>query len=356
MHNRQYSNCLNTFELESNSNELIMHVDRYIFPERIKQDSVKIRVEANLVDDYHLEAPEDYNEEIGEYEERLYSWEKNNIKTILNPTNHSEIVIYNNKITITSNNLSGLFMDTYRILRQLMIWDLLNAGGVILHASGVIRDGKATLYVGEKGAGKTTALFQELLDRSERKSMLSNDRVILFVKNGILTAFGWQAVAHVGIGTIYGTVGFNKLHNIHDKAGGTAYLLTQHNLLSESFINELSNKSEYEIRNFKEKIMLMPWEIAELTGTEIREGYGEMDKIICPILQLKDEGQNSNIETSLIIEQSFISIDDLPFYTNWLSLKQDFDYAQSIRYVQNAMNQIETKCIVGEKLIPSINT
>jgi hypothetical protein len=72
-------------------------------------------------------------------------------------------------------------------LRVLYAWECLERGGLILHASGVIRDGRSYVFFGPSGAGKTTIARMSC---PESNTVLSDDLVILGWDGGVLHAYG----------------------------------------------------------------------------------------------------------------------------------------------------------------------
>ncbi len=79
------------------------------------------------------------------------------------------------------------------VLRNLILWNHLAAGGLALHASAVVCQGKAWVFVGPSGAGKTTAA--RLAREGAGAELLADDAVLLFVNGGgafILPAPDWE--------------------------------------------------------------------------------------------------------------------------------------------------------------------
>ncbi|MEV6505539.1 hypothetical protein AB0M61_05350 [Streptomyces sp. NPDC051642] len=69
-------------------------------------------------------------------------------------------------------------------------------GGMNLHASCVVLDGKGTLVVGDRGAGKTTTLLRTL--RGGEFSLLANDQVVaIAAPNGRTSLWGYPALIKV---------------------------------------------------------------------------------------------------------------------------------------------------------------
>jgi hypothetical protein len=74
-------------------------------------------------------------------------------------------------------------------LEQLLFVSLLaRARGVVVHAAGVIRDGRGLVFAGPPGAGKST--LARLLARRGAAELLSDDRVILRRARGRWRAYG----------------------------------------------------------------------------------------------------------------------------------------------------------------------
>jgi hypothetical protein len=84
-----------------------------------------------------------------------------------------------NKTDLYFSRGSGPFNDPfYGPTMELLMMNYLARGrGGILHASGIARNGKGVLFVGESGAGKST--LAGLWNHEEGVSVLSDDRIII---------------------------------------------------------------------------------------------------------------------------------------------------------------------------------
>jgi hypothetical protein len=79
--------------------------------------------------------------------------------------------------TIFNSSPRGRFVDTYRLIRQLIVHDLMAAGFICLHASTLSRRGQGWAFVGEKGAGKTSLVSH--LSSLHGYDVVSNDKLFL---------------------------------------------------------------------------------------------------------------------------------------------------------------------------------
>ena len=91
-----------------------------------------------------------------------------------------------------------------RTIRELLYRHLETKGFVSLHASGVVSEEGATLFVGAKGSGKTTLSLIALAENNTH--FMSNDRVYVGpdygdAKSG-LVAVGWPSTVYASIQTI----------------------------------------------------------------------------------------------------------------------------------------------------------
>jgi hypothetical protein len=71
------------------------------------------------------------------------------------------------------------------LLRMYMSWALLAQDGFLLHAASIVRNGKAYIFVGRSGAGKST-----VASLSPRGSVLTDEISLLRRTNGAWHAFG----------------------------------------------------------------------------------------------------------------------------------------------------------------------
>jgi hypothetical protein len=71
------------------------------------------------------------------------------------------------------------------LLRVLLSWKLLEHQGFLLHAATVIRDGKAYIFTGRSGAGKST-----VASLSPQGSVLTDEISLLRRENGVWRAYG----------------------------------------------------------------------------------------------------------------------------------------------------------------------
>ena len=85
----------------------------------------------------------------------------------------------------------------YPLDQLLMMHFLARRRGILAHAAGVVIAGKAYLFAGVSGAGKST--FSLLLAAARAGKMLSDERVIVRLVKGRLVAFGtpWAGTANI---------------------------------------------------------------------------------------------------------------------------------------------------------------
>jgi hypothetical protein len=94
----------------------------------------------------------------------------------------------------------GSTVQVLDFVRDLVIRNEEDHGTVVLHASGVHRDGEALVIAGPKGAGKTTTLLSVL--RSESWHYFTGDKLFCLLDDGGITVYPWRDYPYVGVGTI----------------------------------------------------------------------------------------------------------------------------------------------------------
>ncbi|MFF5273746.1 hypothetical protein [Streptomyces sp. NPDC000133] len=103
------------------------------------------------------------------------------------------------RMVIVGAHAEPVAVASSRLARELVRGQLLRAGFHILHSSAVVRDGKALLTFGPKGAGKTTSA---LLLAREGFELLANDRVFVRPEDTGLRILPWPSAAAVGFGLL----------------------------------------------------------------------------------------------------------------------------------------------------------
>ena len=95
------------------------------------------------------------------------------------------------------------------LLRILLSWQLLGHHGFLLHAATVIRDGKAYIFTGRSGAGKST-----VASLSPTGSVLTDEISLLRRENGVWHAYGtpfWGEFRAAGSNTSAPVAGIFRL-------------------------------------------------------------------------------------------------------------------------------------------------
>jgi hypothetical protein len=111
---------------------------------------------------------------------------------------------------------SGIRFDGVRneyaldsLLRVLLSWKLLGHHGFLLHAATVVRNGKAYIFTGRSGAGKST-----VASLSPEGSVLTDEISLIRREDGVWRAYGtpfWGEFRAAGLNTSVPVAGFFRL-------------------------------------------------------------------------------------------------------------------------------------------------
>jgi hypothetical protein len=107
------------------------------------------------------------------------------------------------QIHLWAEDEASLRIPVLRVVEDLLLYEAQRRGAIILHASAVVVDGSAVLFVGNKGAGKTTAMIRSL--EHFDAALLANDNVCMVPTNDGFLARAWPAFLKVEVGTAAST-------------------------------------------------------------------------------------------------------------------------------------------------------
>ncbi|WP_322784945.1 hypothetical protein [Streptomyces justiciae] len=134
------------------------------------------------------------------------------------------------RLVIVGDHPEPLSVAAARLARELVRAQLLAQGWTVLHASAAVKDGRAVLTLGAKGAGKTTTA---LLLARQGYGLLANDRVFVRAEpDGTIKVLPWPSAAAIGLGLLDAT---GLYDTVHEKvaAGGQLHP-TQHPSVTEA--------------------------------------------------------------------------------------------------------------------------
>jgi hypothetical protein len=94
--------------------------------------------------------------------------------------------------------------DPTRICREVLYNSLPVGDWYCMHASAVAKDGKAIVFTGQGGAGKTTVVCHLLssADHERLFDFVSNDQVWVNLASGRMNIIGWPLPIRIGYGTL----------------------------------------------------------------------------------------------------------------------------------------------------------
>ncbi|UXY15801.1 hypothetical protein N8I74_01935 [Chitiniphilus purpureus] len=115
---------------------------------------------------------------------------------------YAVIDIERSRITLYQPEQTLLTRDAIRLLKGLFTVFVEDCGGVQLHSSSVVADGKGVLLLGDMWQGKTTLLLEML--REFNVQQLSCDTTVLMpnTKGNQICAYGWPSPFSVSHGTL----------------------------------------------------------------------------------------------------------------------------------------------------------
>ncbi|GIJ26341.1 hypothetical protein Vqi01_15030 [Micromonospora qiuiae] len=207
-------------------------------------------------------------------------------------------------------------------VRDLVIRHEENAGTVVLHASGVGKDGAAVIIAGAKGAGKTTTLLSVL--RRPGWKYFTGDKLFCTLDDGHITVYPWRDYPYVGVGTIRSDPRLEKLVRENVDASIDSYE-PGHKILMDPDIFESWVGAEFSAEPLRLAALLLPevrpgeplttWRL-----TDGNERWAHLNKIV-----------DRQVDTTFFTWQSHLVPDYARFYASLAELRTALDTVEMIR-------------------------
>lgn len=316
-------------DLFSSSINLIAHICNYLNPQYNLSNSGKWKIYAKQCTSvtFNKSAVKYWDDYILEYGDKGKSKFTNEIREIYNERTGSYMEVnYNlNKINIFNPDFKGLFIDTYKTIRQILMFSLINSGFLLLHASSFEIGGQATIFMGDKGVGKSSLVASCLSKYGRLASLLGNDRIFCKTSGDIIQLSASHTVIGLGAGMIIDNNKFKDSisNKTHQKAGSTSkYLLDQPNFNdAQKILTRVKNLSAKERWHYtKEKIWITPPELSIITNCKIGN-EAALNTIVLPKIDNDSRPEILQIDKfnyDKIFNQNILDFGEL--YPNWLNL------------------------------------
>lgn len=195
----------------------------------------------------------------------LFSFNSINVFFQLVENKPYQIVAFlENEIFVFAPNIYSkeLHFFPMRAIRNLVVVENLNRGKIIFHASGVVSNNKAYIFIGDKLAGKTTSMISFL--KYGGYNLLTNDRILISPNElNEFTAIGLP----IAVGIRPKTFKFFPQLIEYVKENQLCYY-SQPFQTQENFLSLLESISNSENLN-KPKITFTPKELAEALNVSI---------------------------------------------------------------------------------------
>jgi hypothetical protein len=165
------------------------------------------------------------------------------------------------------------YRQPIRCMREIYLREVEARGGVSLHASCFVRDGKATVIIGGQGAGKTTLCLA--LGLRPGSEYLSNDKVLLHSGPHGPFVTGFPVACRIGLGTARSIPAL------------AAVLANMHELHREQDTDVAAGSPSAAAFASRQKLEISPAEVVEKLGVGHAHG-APVGRLLLPQLLLEE--------------------------------------------------------------------
>lgn len=150
-------------------------------------ENMLLKLSSKYIADHHYKSSFKYTDKSG----TIYYKKENMI--VICPTSLNYNIVKN------SNEYKYCF-ESARIIREIMTYEMAKRKFVKVHCSAVERDGEAIVFIGNKGAGKTTKMINLV---GHGFNFITNDRAFIGFENDFIPCiYSWPGAVSVSVDTL----------------------------------------------------------------------------------------------------------------------------------------------------------
>ncbi|HGW4639410.1 TPA: hypothetical protein ACNIFG_003070 [Acinetobacter baumannii] len=241
---------------------------------------------------------------------------------------------------VSASDGEGAIRTPLRIFREVLLRQLENSGGILVHAAAVkLKDSGGVLIVGDAKAGKTSSMCQLVLKAGA--DYISNDRCILYKDGEDIKCVGWPFAIRLGVGFL-DDIGLLQLSDVEGLRRSQSPNLLMHE-------NKKSGAFEW---GSTEKIELTPREFCEKFSCNYAEAV-TLQSVLFP--QLTPDG--ARMVVSLASEKTFETLDnniyeplDPDFLRGWLGIRSisDEEILNNSMLIVKELKKLKALTITGD--------
>lgn len=220
------------------------------------------------------------------------------------------IIVSGQNIKIVASELTEETIRTpVRVAREIALREAQNSGAIVSHSACVVLNGFAYVILGDKGAGKTTTMWSQLINGA---SYLSNDRTLIHISSNKLMATSWPLGIRLGRGLVKNQTVLNpETFNFKRNNGANTKKSNMPFKWGERLKYEISPK---EIENLFQRPLVSSAPIAGFILASLEDKAENLDIVSANV---------SDVE--IAFRRSILDPCDEDFLQGWLSIRNISD-------------------------------
>jgi hypothetical protein len=229
---------------------------------------------------------------------------------------HAVIRAENSILIIASRGADSCARQPLRVIRELMLRRLEDAGGCMVHGAVAARNRGAVLIVGDNGAGKTSTMCEFVRMGFD---YIASDSSVITMRAGAPIAHGWPQAMRLSMGTASKLIGKDRL------VAQKLFRTQDERIWRQTFDTDSQTKAYWGSRT---KIELTPAEYADLTHSRVASA-AEVKALLFPELAPSGEqprlSRATRAEVELILNRNLRLPESEDYMPSWIGMRATSD-------------------------------